>query len=128
VFKCPIIPKKVNEISKYFTKNNQTNEKKEQRKSYTQALTPLNNTRKVLKKTFPNLQAKKIENIQKIINGEGKLKPRIHIMTKGLLRKQVIILMSNDNKVKFMEDSSTHITNINRALKNIKSKVMVDFI
>jgi len=81
-----------------------------------------------LKKTFPNLQAKKIENIQKIINGEGKLKPRIHIMTKGLLRKQVIILMSNDNKVKFMEDSSTHITNINRALKNIKSKVMVDFI
>ena len=27
-----------------------------------------------------------------------------------------------------MESSSTHITNLNRALKNIKSEVIVDFI
>jgi len=67
VFKYPIIPKKVNEISKYFTKNNQTNEKKDQRKSYTQVLTPLNNTRKVLKKTFPNLQAKKLKTFKKLL-------------------------------------------------------------
>ena len=36
--------------------------------------------------------------------------------------------MSNNNKTKFIEDSCNHITNINRALKNIKSEVMVDFI
>ena len=53
------LPKKVNKISKYFKKNNQTNEKKDQRKLYAQALTPLNNTREVLKKMFPNIQGKK---------------------------------------------------------------------
>ena len=31
-------------------------------------------------------------------------------------------------KQKFMELSSSHITNLNRALKNIKSEVMEDFI
>ena len=36
--------------------------------------------------------------------------------------------MSNNNKTKFIEKSSIHITNINRALKNIKLEVMADFI
>ena len=36
--------------------------------------------------------------------------------------------MNNDNKVKFMKDSSNYITNLNRALKNIKLDIMVDFI
>ena len=36
--------------------------------------------------------------------------------------------MSNNNKAKFIEDSSAHIININRVLKNIKSKVIADFI
>jgi len=36
--------------------------------------------------------------------------------------------MNNDNKAKFMKLSSSYITNLNRALKNIKSEVMVDFI
>jgi len=124
------LSKEVNEILKYFKRNNQTNEKKDQIKSYAQVLTSLKNTREVLKikETFSNLQAKKFEDIQKIINGEDKSKLRIHITTKEPLRKQVIVLMSNDNKVKFMEDSSTHIININRVLKNIKSKVMADFV
>ena len=43
-------------------------------------------------------------------------------------RKQVIIPISNENKSKFMEISSTHITNLNKALRNIKSEVMADFI
>ena len=50
------------------------------------------------------------------------------MMTKELSRKQVIVPMSNDNKVKFMEDSSDHVVNINRVFKNIKSKVMVNFV
>jgi len=36
--------------------------------------------------------------------------------------------MSNDNKSKFMEDSSDHIANINRSLQSIKLDVRVDFI
>ena len=36
--------------------------------------------------------------------------------------------MSNDNKANFMEDFSTYIANMNRALKNIKFEVMADFV
>ena len=36
--------------------------------------------------------------------------------------------MSLNNIRKFIKDSSTHIININRVLKNIKSNVIVDFI
>jgi len=97
---------------------------------YAQASTLVNNTKDVLKiiKIFPNLQAKKIENIQKIINSKGNPKLRLYMMTKGLSRKQVIILISNDNKIKFMVDSSVHIVNINRVLKNIKLEVKANFI
>ena len=77
---------------------------------------------------FPNFKAGKIYNIQKIIVKNRKLKPRINMTTKSLSRKQVIISISNNNKVKFIEDSCTHVFNLNRALKNIKSDIMVDFI
>ena len=36
--------------------------------------------------------------------------------------------MDNDNILKFMSFSSEHITNINRALKNIKSNTLADLI
>jgi len=35
--------------------------------------------------------------------------------------------MDNDNISKFMSSSGKHITNINKALKNIKSNVLADF-
>ena len=97
---------------------------------YAQVSTLVNNIRDVLKiiEIFSNLQAKKIENIQKIINGKDKPKMRLHMMTKELSRKQVIIPISNDNKTKFMVDFSAHIVNINRVLKNIKLEVKADFI
>jgi len=63
-----------------------------------------------------------------MIKGDGKPKPCINITTKGLSRKQIIIPMNNVNKKNFMEESSTYITNMNRALKNIKTEVIVDFI
>lgn len=50
------------------------------------------------------------------------------MMTKCSSRKQVIILMSNNNKAKFIESFSVYITNLNRALKNIKLEIMADFI
>ena len=64
----------------------------------------------------------------KIINSKGKSKLKLNMTTKGPSRKQVIVSISNDNKAKFIESSSTHITNLNRTLKNIKSEVMADFV
>ena len=48
--------------------------------------------------------------------------------TKGLLQKQVIVPIGRANVDKIMAPSSIHITNINRALKDIKSNIMVDYI
>ena len=42
--------------------------------------------------------------------------------------KQVIIPISNDNKINFINESSTYVLNMNRALENIKSDIMVNFI
>ena len=47
---------------------------------------------------------------------------------KGPSRKQIIVPMNNKNNLKFMEASSAHITNLNKALKNIKLEVIADFI
>jgi len=81
-----------------------------------------------IKKAFPSLQNKKIEQIQKIISGVTDPKPHINMTTKGPLHKQVIIPMSLDNVNNFVKKSSIHVANINRALKNIKLDVMADFI
>lgn len=88
-------------------------------------------TREILKirETFPKLQAEKIKNIYKIINGDGKFKPKLNIMMKDLSRKQVIVsMMNNKNKLKFIKVSSAYITNLHRALKNIKSEIIADFV
>ena len=49
-------------------------------------------------------------------------------MTKGLSRKQIIILMSSKNTMKFMKNSSLYVTNINKLLRNVKLEVLVKFI
>jgi len=36
--------------------------------------------------------------------------------------------MSSNNTVKFMKNSSLHVTDINRTLRNVKLEVLVDFI
>ena len=48
--------------------------------------------------------------------------------TKELLQKQVIISMGRANVDKIIILSSIHIININRALKNIKSNIIVDYV
>ena len=77
-----------------------------------------------IKEMFSKLQVSKIDNIHKIINNIGKPKPKVNMITKRPSRKQVIISMNNENKAKFMESSSKHITNLNKVLKNIKLNVM----
>jgi len=81
-----------------------------------------------IKDTFPSLGAKKINQIQNIVKGSPKPKPQIQMTTKGLSRKQVIIPMNGDNIAKFMKESLLHVSNINRALKNAKTEILVDFI
>ena len=122
--------KEVNKISKFFEPQRLNQPKLTLNKSYVQASSSKSNTEEILKikEIFLTLKAKNIKNIQRIVKGDAKPKPRIHMTTKGLSRKQVIVPMSDDNKKGFMKESSSHITNINRALKQIKLEVMVDFI
>ena len=80
-----------------------------------------------IKEAFSTLKAKSIDNIQRMIKGDGRPKPCINMTTKGPSRKQVIVLMNKENKKNFMKENSAHVTNMNRVLKNIKLEVMVDF-
>ena len=99
-------------------------------KLYIQISITSSNTENILKikEVFPTLKAKNIDNIQRIFKGDGKPKPCINMTTKGPSRKQVIVPMYDVNKKVFMEKNSTHITNMNKILKNIKTEVMVNFV
>jgi len=46
---------------------------------------------------------------------------------KGSSWKKIIVLMGKNNINKFMALSNSYITNINRALKNIKLDIMTDY-
>ena len=128
--------KEVNELSKYFKKN--TNH--QQKKSYANATSstkqpspsaPKNIIKEMLKikETFSNLPNKKIEQVHKVINSSNNTaKLRISMTTKGLSQKQVIIPMSYNIAKEFIKDSSSHVVNINRVLKTIKSSTIANFI
>jgi len=81
-----------------------------------------------LKTNYPSLLAKIIQDIHKIINNIDKTKSHIKMTTKGLLWKQIIIPISKANVDNIMVFLADHVTNINRALKIIKSKVIVNYI
>ena len=86
------------------------------------------NTLKI-KEVFLKLSNKKINSIQKVVNGSNnKPKPRLNMTTKGSSHKQVIVLINNELGKRFIKDSTSHVTNINCALKSIKSNVCADFI
>jgi len=128
--------REVNVISKYFQNSKSSgeakklNEAKKPTMSYAQASNPMANTSEVLKikEAFPALNAKKIDQVNNIIKGNPKPKLHIQMTTKGPSRKQVIIPMSGDNNSAFMMNSSLHVVNINRHLKNAKSEVLVNYI
>ena len=81
-----------------------------------------------IKETFPALNAKKIDQVNDIVHGQSKPKPRIKMTTKGPSRKHIIIPMSSDNAVSFMKNSLLNVANINRELQNAKTEVLVDYI
>jgi len=111
------------------TLKNQAKIKK--KKSYTQTSALSSNiTREILKikEIFLKLQDKKIKYIQKIISGKSKPKSHLNMTTNMPSRKQVIILMNTKNRNYFMKDLNTNVSNINKALKNIKSEIIANFI
>ena len=137
-FVSPISPpipaklqKEVNKLSKYFKKNTNT----QQKKSYVHATSSSkqsnssaskNITRETLKikKMFPNLPNKKIEEMQKVINSsKDKSKPKINMTTKGPSKKQVIVPMNTNLTKKFIKDSSLYVININCALKDTRKVI-----
>jgi len=135
----PLLPaksvKEVNAISKYFQnkKPSTENKKKEDTnptKSYAQASKSHASMSDVLKikEAFPALNAKKIDQVNNIVKGNLKPKPKIQMTTKGPSRKQVIIPMSKDNIYTFMKNLSLYATNIKRQLHNAKLEVLIDYI
>ena len=124
------LPKEINQISKFFKNLKQALVNKTSGKLYAQASKPSNYTEDIIriKETFSSLSASKIDQVQKIIKSRPKSKPYIQITTKSLSRKQIIVPMNGDNIMKFMKESNHYILNINKALRNIKSDVLVDFI
>ena len=105
-------------------------EPKKLTKSYTQASKQSASISEVLKikESFLVLNAKQIDQVNNIVKDNQKPKPHIQITMKELLRKQIIVPMSNNNNNAFMKNSMGHIANINRLLRNAKSEVVVDYI
>ena len=126
--------KEVNTISKYFQNNKPLNDKSKDgpkpSKSYAQASKPTVSTAEVLKikKTFPVLSVEKIDQVNNIVNGSSKPKPRIQTTTKGPSRKQVIIPISKENVKSFIKNSSFHISSMNKQLWNAKTEILIDYI
>ena len=136
----PLLPakskKEINVISKHFhpkkplTNNIDRSAKLQTSKSYAQASKTTTNTSDVLKikEIFPALNARKIDQVNDIVHGQSKPKPRIKMTTKGSFRKHIIILISSNNAVSFMKNSSLNVASINKELRNAKTKVLVDYI
>jgi len=61
-------------------------------------------------------------------NTNQKSKSKINIMTKDLLIKQIIILISITNVKRVIVQSNIYITNINKLLKGVKSDISADYI
>ena len=81
-----------------------------------------------IKKNFLNLSTNKIKEFHKIINKTRKEKPNININFKSPSQRQVFVSINQLNSAKFIVLSNKHISNINRALKDIKSDTVANFI
>jgi len=79
-----------------------------------------------IKETFPNLSIKQVQKVINRPNNNSKL--RISMTTKDPSHKQVIIPIGNDIAKEFIKELNSHVTNINHALKVIKSSTIADFI
>ena len=81
-----------------------------------------------LKENSPKLLDKKIKEIHKTVHNSNTPKPRLNMTIKGPSCKQIIISIGSNNIKIFMLSLNDYVVNINWALKNIKSDVIIDFI
>lgn len=82
-----------------------------------------------IKDVFLKLSTNKVSEIYKLMNNlSQKEKPKLNIITKSPLNKQVIILIGSNNFEKVIIKASTHVSNINKLLKSVKSEISIDFI
>ena len=102
------------------------------KKSYAQASkSNLSHIEDILqvKEAFPALSVNKVGKVLKIRNSrESSKKPKINITTRGLLRKEVIIPMAKHITELIINSAHTHITNVNKCLKNSKLDIVANFI
>ena len=78
---------------------------------------------------FPSLLANEVGRILKVKNSsESTKKPKLNMTTRGPSRKEVIIPITKSNAELIVKSAHTHITNINKCLKNSKSDIIADFI
>lgn len=50
------------------------------------------------------------------------------MITKGSLRKQIIILINMNDSERVITQANNHITDINKLLKDVKSEISANFI
>jgi len=120
------------------SKMTESNEKKApkpmfMKKSYAQASKPKNSTSIEdvirVKKVFPSLSANEVGKMLKAKNSNrGMKKPKVNMTTRGQSKREVIIPMTKSNAELIVNSAHTHISNINKYLKNSKSNIFADFI
>ena len=103
------------------------------KKSYVQASKPKNSSSIEdvirVKEAFPSLSANEVGKMLKAKNSNGGMKkPKVNMTTRGQSRREVIIPMTKFNAELIVNSAHTHISNINKCLKNSKSNIFADFI
>ena len=82
-----------------------------------------------VKEAFPALSADEVGKVLKIKYNRGdNRKPKINMTTRGPSRKEVIIPMAKHIAELIVNSAHSHITNINKCLRNSKSDIVADFI
>jgi len=81
-----------------------------------------------IKDIFSKLFPENFLEIHNIIKSTQKNKPKMNMMIKKLSRKQIVIPIEINNAEQIIAKANSHISNINRILKEIKSEILVNSI
>jgi len=125
----PIPPRPSKEIlEKSKAHQQKTSNKGKSPLSYAQIASNVTNALKI-KDAFLALPNKKVLEMHNAAFGQHiNRAKKVQFTTKGLSRKQAIILVHNELAEGIMGDASTHVFQINTLLKNVKSSICSEFI
>ena len=113
-----------------FHKKNQSSKSASESKNWLYIQVFKNNIKKIvkIKDAFSKLSSEKVIGTHKIMNNiNQKGKSKFNIITKGSSRKKIIISMNINNTERIMTQSNLYIVNINKLLKEVKSKILADY-